>query len=390
MVGSARRFTAFVGYSSAEADSRTIEFFARLLQSVDIAPFLYDFQESVQLTDAIISHIRNHDCLVAIATRRDKLADGDGWTMPDWVQQEIAIARAHAKPTAIFFERGVSVGGLIANERRQVFNRDDLLSDIDKIVQFCFKLRQALEGYTDLARHAHAPIERDYFRIEDQITWDRVRVSTAQILGHATEEGCASLFHDLTLEDRTPGVSVIPVDLTVQLISGPPGTSLRHMRVFEFPHRFSWRIDFLPSVPPWDEVSYAFRTRRTDVQPFTFEEAQDRVHKGTYKYREPICEACDWNMLYPTRLFEYACRFPTGYKPKNITLQAVNINGRTVSAVETERASRGLRVTDILDDVNVRLTVPNPLVDHIYFVFYTPPAYETIKKAVDSPTSTAE
>ena len=85
-------FKAFMSCSLADEDSQTVDFFRGLIRSFDIEPLVYDYQEIGRIPDKIKEHIINSDCLIAVATRRQKLDGTDLWTCPDWIQHEVALA----------------------------------------------------------------------------------------------------------------------------------------------------------------------------------------------------------------------------------------------------------------------------------------------------------
>ena len=40
----------------------------------------------------------------------------------------------------------------------------------------------------------------------------------------------------------------------------------------------------------------------------------ERIKQGTYEYKEPICEACEWYISYPTAELTFDFDFPEGYE----------------------------------------------------------------------------
>lgn len=66
-----------------------------------------------QITDEVKRLIEQSDCLVAVMTRRDRLADGDRerYTTSDWVKAELAWARTSEKRAIAMVERGVELAG---------------------------------------------------------------------------------------------------------------------------------------------------------------------------------------------------------------------------------------------------------------------------------------
>ena len=66
-------FKAFLSCSFAEEDRDIIDFFKKIIQSFNITPLVYDYQEIGRLTDKVKENIIQSDCLIAILTRKNKI-----------------------------------------------------------------------------------------------------------------------------------------------------------------------------------------------------------------------------------------------------------------------------------------------------------------------------
>jgi hypothetical protein len=113
----------------------------------------------------------------------------------------------------------------------------------------------------------------------------------------------------------------------------------------------------------------------TNTQPWTYEEACNRIAKGTYKYREAICEASAWNIAYPTVRFSFKVDFPEGYN-----LEGFRVDVRVGEAdLNAEREIRRIRdgnmflAEKMFDKWSLSLDVPRPMQDHTYYIYYVPP-----------------
>lgn len=93
------------------------------------------------ISSAIMRRIEEADGLIALLTRRDKLADG-GWSTHMWVRDELEYAYRLGKPTVCFVESGVNPGlGLI--EREQIrFDREDVLLSLLKLSDIIGKWKE--------------------------------------------------------------------------------------------------------------------------------------------------------------------------------------------------------------------------------------------------------
>ena len=162
------RYKAFLCCSFAEGDKEIMDFFTKIIKSFDIEPQVYDYQEIGRIPDKVKENILRSDCLIAIATRKEKTEDY--WKPSDWIQNEIAVANAYNKPIAIFVEEGVKIEGLIAmEERREKFKRDDLIGNIHKITTFLFNLRKYLEYMYQTEKVAVPVLLRHYIHATGEI-----------------------------------------------------------------------------------------------------------------------------------------------------------------------------------------------------------------------------
>ena len=70
-----------------------------------------------QLDEGVKRRIRECDCLIALATQRDQLADG-GWTTHSWVVNEFDYAKAQGMDAIAVVEEGVDWSGMYAGHER--------------------------------------------------------------------------------------------------------------------------------------------------------------------------------------------------------------------------------------------------------------------------------
>jgi len=103
--------------SFAEEDLQIVEFFRSYCDSFGLEVLKYDFQEPLPLSDGVKKQIESADCLVAIATRRNRLESGE-WVCSDWIQHEVVYASAVGKSIVVLAEEGVRIGGLVERAER--------------------------------------------------------------------------------------------------------------------------------------------------------------------------------------------------------------------------------------------------------------------------------
>jgi hypothetical protein len=112
---------AFLSCSLAAEDREVVDLIKKLLAALHITPEIQVWQDVGRLTPEIEDRIKATDCVVAIATKRYPIENSDEFTFSDWVHDEITMARSFGKPVVLFLEKGVRIGGSLAEVRRHVF-----------------------------------------------------------------------------------------------------------------------------------------------------------------------------------------------------------------------------------------------------------------------------
>lgn len=369
-------FKAFLSCSFAQEDREVIEFFKRLIRSFDIEPEIYDYQEIGRLPDKVKEHIIRSDCLIAIATRRKKIEGSDFWACPDWIHHEISLANAYKKPIAIFFEEGVKIEGLIAmEERRERFSRDNLLESMDKIARFLFNLRTHLESLYRFEK-LHIPVLlRHYLHVKEEIRSRELTIVRCEVLMECLADELEATHHSIGLEETTPGLSVRPKHFDFICKEKPADVKVESVVALDSDSKHLWKVTFSPPLKKGDKVKYAFKAIRPNIRPFTYEELTERISHGTYEYKEPICEACDWTIAYPTAEFLFEIEFPENYEISNYYVDVKMGEARLKAENEVRRIKDGnmFSAEKIIDKWSISLKVPKPLQDHTYYIYYVPP-----------------
>lgn len=369
------RFKAFLSCSLADEDKEMIDFFSNMVAALDIDLLTYDYQEIGRIPDKIKENIIKSDCLIAIATRRNKIERSDYWTCSDWIQHEIAIATAYNKPIAIFVEEGVKIEGLIAmEERRQIFNRKHLIRSVDKIAKFLFKLRRNLE-VTYQTGIMHAPVLlRHYIHSKEEVISDELTIERTEILMESLIDGLEATSHCIELEETTPSLSIKPKEFDFKCMEKPSTTKIEPIIVLNTEYKFFWKVIFDPPLKKGEKVKYAFKEVRPNHRPYTYEELIERIKQGTYEYEEPKCEACEWTMLYPTYELRHEFDFPERYEIENYYPDVVIGAARIRAESEVKRIKEGnmFSAEKIFDKWVLKLTVSKPLQNHTYYTYYMP------------------
>ena len=377
------RFKAFLSCSFAEEDKEIIEFFQKIIKAFDIEPKIYDYQEIGRIPDKVKEHIIKSDCLIAIATRRKKLEGSDYWTCSDWIQHELALANAYNKPIAIFVEEGVKIEGLIAmEERRERFDRENLIRNIDKITTFLFNLRNHLE-FTYQTGILQTPVLlRHYIHAKEEMLSKELTVLRCEILMESLITELESTDHSMELEDTTPGLSTKSKQFDFICKEMPSGMNVEPVIIQNTDYKFLWKVIFDPPLKKGERIKYAFKVIRPNYRPYTYEEMMERIKQGTYEYKEPICEACEWYISYPTTELLFDFEFPEGYEIRKYYPDVrIGEDVRLKAENEVKRIKEGNLFTaeKIFDKWTLSLKVPKPIQGYLYYTYYEPPKSTDVK-----------
>ena len=368
-------FKAFLSCSFASEDREIIDYFTKLVQAFDIEPLVYDYQEVGRLGDKVKENITKSDCLIAIVTRRRRVADSDRWTSSDWIQQEIALAHAYGKPIAIFIEEGVVIDGLIAmEERRETFGRADLRKGNEKIAKFLFALHKHLEVTYETGL-LHVPgLLRHYIHSKIEMFSSDSTVERTEILMESLADALEATFHSIELEETTPGLSIKPKEFDFKCLEKPSHVKVEVARVMETTYRFFWKILFSPPLQKGERVRYAFKEVLPNYRPYTYEELIQRIEAGTYEYDEPKCEACEWTIAYPTYELRHEFEFPENYEIEKSFPNVVIGQAKVKAEAESRRMREGnmFLAEKMFDKWVLKLKVPKPLLNHTYYTYYVP------------------
>lgn len=314
--------------------------------------------------------------MIAIATKRKKIEGSDFWACPDWIHHEIALANAYKKPIAIFVEEGVNIEGLIAmEERRERFYRDNLLQSIEKITRFLFNLRTHLESMYRIEK-LHIPVLiRHYVHVKEEIRSKELTIMRCEVLMECLADELEATHHSVELEDITPGLSVRPKQFDFVCKEMPAGMKVDSVVVQDSDFKHLWKVTFSPPLKKGEKVKYAFKVVRPNTRPFTYEDLMEGIRLGTYEYKEPICEACEWNIAYPTAEFVFEIEFPENYEISNYYTDVRMGQADLRAENEVRRIKEGnmFSADKIIDKWSMKLNVPKPLQDHTYYIYYVPP-----------------
>jgi hypothetical protein len=135
----------FVSASLRPEDAKLVEWFCKIMESLEFDVKLGDAPEPGSVTDKERREIREAEGFVAIMTKRDKLEERDAWKTADWIQHEIGAAWDAGKPLMVFRDRRVEAGGMIPHETTYVeFEPEALHKAVPLIVRGLVALQRKL------------------------------------------------------------------------------------------------------------------------------------------------------------------------------------------------------------------------------------------------------
>ncbi len=369
-------YRAFLSCSFDEEEETLVDFFKKMISSFDITPVVYDYQEIGGLSEKIKGKISECDCLIAIITRKNKLEGSEEWSCPAWVQHEVSLAHAYSKPIALFVEKGVLIEGMIEKEERWVwFGRENLLADVNKISSFLYKLRKHLETSAQNGTANTRYLLRHYARSREEIQSRDWSVEKTEICIESLIDGLTTAFHKMEREEQTEDLVVKPEEFSFKCLDKPSRTTVEHEVLVNTDDIFSWQATFDPPLKKGEKVTYAYKKRVPRYNPYTYEELMQRIEAGTYEYKEPKCEACEWLIAHPTVELQHISEFPENYEIKDIYPDVVYGREKVRAEKELERIiDEGMFTAEkVFDKWILTLSVKKPLLNHKYFVYYVPP-----------------
>lgn len=124
--------TAFQAHAFRDEDRDLASSVERLLASHNVKAVTGAGVGGDQITPAVQERIRKADGLVALLTRRDRLA-ASGYTTHGWVKAELNFARDHAKRAIALVETEVVLDGPYAEHERIVLDRERPLEALLKL-----------------------------------------------------------------------------------------------------------------------------------------------------------------------------------------------------------------------------------------------------------------
>lgn len=188
--------------------------------------------------------------------------------------------------------------------------------------------------------------------------------------------------HAMELEDTTPGLSTKAQQFDFICKEMPSGMNVESLIVQNTDYKFLWKVVFNPPLKRGERVKYAFKVTLPNYRPWTYEEMLERIKQGTYEYKEPICEACEWHISYPTAELTFDFNFPEGYEIRKYYPNVkFGEEARLKAETELKRIKEGNFFTaeKIFDKWTLSLKVPKPIQGHLYYTYYEPPKTKEIK-----------
>lgn len=124
----------FVAFSYRDDDKLLAQYVERLFASQMVKPITGERLGGELLTLGVQKRIDGSDAVVALLTRRDRLAAG-GWTTHSWVQSELGYARNRGKNAIALVEDGVDVAGMYQSHECIPLARENALEAFIRLAE---------------------------------------------------------------------------------------------------------------------------------------------------------------------------------------------------------------------------------------------------------------
>ncbi|MEW6411872.1 MAG: hypothetical protein AB1483_05295 [Candidatus Zixiibacteriota bacterium] len=377
------KFRAFMSCSRAPEDKSIVEFFRSYCESFGFEVLIYDWQEPVPLDDGVKSQITSADCVIAVATRKDRLDSGE-WFCSDWIQHEVVFASAICKPVVIFAEQGVKVGGLLdRHERYQPFSREpmELLKQTPYFNKFLMALTRQLESQAVYVDDPSPSVYLKSIKSRDELVSRDIWTTTCEIELQSLVNGLSQSDEGFGDVDwlRFPYEAIRDIEFSV--LQAPQGTNMRldHERSKEDPN--VWRVLYEPPLQIGQQVQYAYRYVAERIRPYTLEEAQAAMEAKESWCDSPQCTV-NWDMLVSTGHLISEVVFPPKYKIHNpeCLVETLDTHQPVISELDRIREVDGFKIQRFYDKYTLVLSVPKPRIGLRYMLTWRPPSEAELER----------
>lgn len=145
----------FLSMSFRPEDQPLVSAVSTIIETQDLRVVTGRQLAGAVLTEEIRKRIDNCDALVALCSRRDALASG-GFSVSQWVRDELAYAVAQNKPALALVEEDVQLEGMLEQRERAHFDR---ANPSDAYVKLAVSLAQWRQDAGIVLRAAIVPAE---------------------------------------------------------------------------------------------------------------------------------------------------------------------------------------------------------------------------------------
>ncbi len=376
----------FFSCSFLESDKNVNDFFRSISQALDIQLCNVDSASANTPPNEAKRKLDNSQALIAICTKRDKLASGD-FVMPQAVHDEISFAYGKDIPVLMFVEDGVDLQGFKRNfgtylsfDRQFIFSPEFLEKSIRAIHELKLQILAPhqlglIQGISEShADYVHHSVELKY--VGADFMWE-YNTSKKLIYSASSKRG-----FPLKVWASVPALApndAQPISWDVKLHSSTNGIKLIPKIEKQTPNCVEVMVKLEPNAESGDYIEYSTFVSSRFINPVWLDEATDgvSVHLDDREFR---C-ADGLILIHRTRKAVVEFRIAREYGLKRSDFQP--FVGSYTSAVDYEVSSElqrsNVRIEDFGGNLVIRMEVESPLPGHIYGIAWNPPVRTAVQ-----------
>lgn len=380
----ARILTCFLSCSEHEEDHEVVTFFENLINAFGITPYRAMKEgESRPPVDKIREQIEQKDCLIAVATRRDKIAKKNAWRTATFIEQEIGMAFEKRKPIMAFFESGVEGSGIIPHIMDYAgFDKAKLLESTPDIAKRLSKLKdRLLEEQTLLITSDH--INEEIINVL-KIDLDGHWVDITEIKVSCVADRLASVEHERFLPPGSGDFEMKDYKFKFYPIFHEGDGEIKDIERSRGPKAILWAANFDPPLEQNQKAKYGYCHEGYGTYPLTLEKVSAMIERGEYfpfGIKEPFAEE-GWVIRARTKRLSFSIEFPEGYKIGRPMFK-VRLGLTSHEEDEEERRlkrSRSFEPEYFANRWCLTLNIKNPHIGLYYQILWMPSNSEEYKK----------
>lgn len=347
----------------------------RLLEVFEFSVDIFDGPEFDAVPEVVIQKIRDADAVVVLYGPRERPSASQSPCEPArWPYEEAILARGMQKPVALILHQFVrlpeTLTSYATHAKFDFWDPESFLKNVHHIVKYIldFKRRIDLIVPSNQLFHYKKAVRRKRILTPDQI---RMEVYHEVVARHP----CRTFHHFIDFGgDGT--ISMPPPDQIRHQLHKRVGNeslqvSMRYGR--HDPHEIEYFVEVSPNLEPGQELGYWRSFYLPNPFPLSLQDALQRAAQPGYPRVYAPGEYGDrWDVLFEIDSIAFMVHFPWEVKISNVGVHVLHLKTQESNSVEATRCEPQVKFSESPDDSEkvLELTIPNPLINHSYFLTY--------------------